>query len=263
MRVFVVFLPLLAVFWSEGLWRKTETFRETPKIKFNGDFVIFGYASDTLLISSTYPILNSAAGEKFAPAKVAHTFGDSSIAISLEIATTKNITVSSLTYAILFDFELEDFAGSEVCVSDTITLSRSTIRTIQKSAQIRLDQSRPIENWREDVLFKLINSSRQDPKYYSMLEIQNRVVQDATWHMEMQRKSIIYLEKPSGANFEISWKFSIPEMEFTYKSGFWHLAKWAWLQYLSIYLIFYWIFQRIHRFLFENHVFFTTCCVKK
>lgn len=41
---------------------------------------------------------------------------------------------------------------------------------------------------------------------------------------------------------------------YTYLPGFWEIIKFAWIQYVSILLIFLWVFERIKRFVFQNQV---------
>uniref|UniRef100_A0A3B4ZCU3 Transmembrane protein 231 n=1 Tax=Stegastes partitus TaxID=144197 RepID=A0A3B4ZCU3_9TELE len=41
---------------------------------------------------------------------------------------------------------------------------------------------------------------------------------------------------------------------FTYRPGFWETIKFAWIQYVSVLLVFLWVFQRIQRFVFQNQV---------
>lgn len=40
----------------------------------------------------------------------------------------------------------------------------------------------------------------------------------------------------------------------TYYPGFWETIKFAWIQYVSILLIFLWVFERIQTFVFQNQV---------
>ncbi|KFV01142.1 Transmembrane protein 231, partial [Pterocles gutturalis] len=45
---------------------------------------------------------------------------------------------------------------------------------------------------------------------------------------------------------------------FKYQPGFWEMLKFAWIQYVSILLIFLWVFGRIKMFVFQNQVLTTT-----
>ncbi len=40
----------------------------------------------------------------------------------------------------------------------------------------------------------------------------------------------------------------------TYQPGFWEMLKFAWIQYVSVLLIFLWVFQHIQAFIFQNQV---------
>lgn len=40
----------------------------------------------------------------------------------------------------------------------------------------------------------------------------------------------------------------------TYRPGFWEMIKFAWIQYVSVLLIFLWVFQHIQTFIFQNQV---------
>ncbi len=44
----------------------------------------------------------------------------------------------------------------------------------------------------------------------------------------------------------------------TYQPGFWEMLKFAWIQYVSVLLIFLWVFQHIQAFIFQNQVLPTT-----
>ena len=40
----------------------------------------------------------------------------------------------------------------------------------------------------------------------------------------------------------------------TYRPGFWETITFAWIQYVSILLVFLWVFERVQRFVFQNQV---------
>lgn len=46
----------------------------------------------------------------------------------------------------------------------------------------------------------------------------------------------------------------IPEMQIRYAPGIMQELKWAWPQYLSLVVIFYWIFNRIKKFVFYHRL---------
>ena len=50
-----------------------------------------------------------------------------------------------------------------------------------------------------------------------------------------------------------------PEQTITYAPGFWQMLKWAWVQYVSILIVFVYAFRRIKTFVFANQILPTRC----
>lgn len=47
----------------------------------------------------------------------------------------------------------------------------------------------------------------------------------------------------------------IPEHKYYYRTELLQLLKWAWIQYLATYIIFYWVLERLKRYVFETRLF--------
>lgn len=45
----------------------------------------------------------------------------------------------------------------------------------------------------------------------------------------------------------------------TYYPGFWQLVKFAWVQYLAILIVFWWVLRRVQAFVFQNQIILTVC----
>lgn len=56
---------------------------------------------------------------------------------------------------------------------------------------------------------------------------------------------ISFVHMPAGTAFDLP-------AATRYRTGFWQLIKFAWVQYLSLFLVFLWIFNGIRRFIFSN-----------
>lgn len=54
--------------------------------------------------------------------------------------------------------------------------------------------------------------------------------------------------------FVITLKISIPESSIVYRPGFWQVIKWAWIQYLSLLLVFLHIFKGLKEYVFSNQL---------
>lgn len=54
--------------------------------------------------------------------------------------------------------------------------------------------------------------------------------------------------------FRINLNINYPEESVKYKPSFWHVMKWAWIQYFSLLFIFLNLFQRVKCYVFSNHI---------
>lgn len=54
--------------------------------------------------------------------------------------------------------------------------------------------------------------------------------------------------------FEMNVNVVYPEHKVYYKTGFWQIIKWAWIQYLSIYIVFSWFLKKIKDYIFAKNL---------
>jgi transmembrane protein 231 len=54
--------------------------------------------------------------------------------------------------------------------------------------------------------------------------------------------------------FVLSATIAYPEELFNYTPGFWYLIKWGWVQYVSVLLLFLFVFDRIKVFIYQNQL---------
>ncbi|XP_065186969.1 transmembrane protein 231-like isoform X1 [Sycon ciliatum] len=57
--------------------------------------------------------------------------------------------------------------------------------------------------------------------------------------------------------FTVQAYIRFPEQTFTYRAGFWELIKFAWIQYLCVFLVFAWLLDGVKRFIFSNGIILT------
>nr|CAD7585842.1 unnamed protein product [Timema genevievae] len=57
--------------------------------------------------------------------------------------------------------------------------------------------------------------------------------------------------------FIVSAVVHYPEETILYRPGFWQVIKWAWVQYLSVFIIFVFIFRLVKEYVFSNQLVFT------
>lgn len=73
-----------------------------------------------------------------------------------------------------------------------------------------------------------------------------------------------YLDKPlmvweggNSMNFTLDVELVYPTLTVMYSPGFWQLIKFAWIQYLSVFVVFWWVLTYVQSFVFQNQVILT------
>merc|ERR1712141_64582 len=59
---------------------------------------------------------------------------------------------------------------------------------------------------------------------------------------------------PSGFPFTAKVSVNYPTQTLTYHPGFWQMMKWAWIQYLSIFIVFVYLMRSLKTFVFTRQV---------
>lgn len=54
--------------------------------------------------------------------------------------------------------------------------------------------------------------------------------------------------------FFITLRIAIPESSVVYRPGFWQVVKWAWIQYLSIFIVFLHVNHILQEYIFSNQL---------
>lgn len=66
-------------------------------------------------------------------------------------------------------------------------------------------------------------------------------------------------QRGSSPAFELKLLIRYPEQTIHYRPGFWQTMKWAWIQYLSVLVVFIVVFRSIKTYVFSKQVLFTQC----
>lgn len=61
-------------------------------------------------------------------------------------------------------------------------------------------------------------------------------------------------ELDDGENFEVKIHLNYVENLIQYRPSHWFMYKWAWIQYFSVFVIFYWLTKRMRCFIMENNL---------
>lgn len=64
-------------------------------------------------------------------------------------------------------------------------------------------------------------------------------------------------ESGNSGNFVLDVELRYPPMTVSYYPGFWQLIKFAWIQYLALLVVFWWVLSYVQAFVFKNQVILT------
>ena len=64
-------------------------------------------------------------------------------------------------------------------------------------------------------------------------------------------------ESGNSGNFSIEVELQYPQMTVDYYPSFWQQVKFAWIQYLAILVVFWWVLRYVQAFVFRNQLILT------
>ncbi|WKY05674.1 hypothetical protein Q1695_006124 [Nippostrongylus brasiliensis] len=257
-----IFLPLIIIFATHGLWKKTGTYRERPRVNFDGRYLLLLMSGEQYVFSSTLPVLNAAENSHFVVSQLDHQWishtdeQDTEIAITVP---THNLTFNTLIYFVFFNYTLDYHSSveAEAALCDTVHLSSSTA-ALDILGRVAADQRMPFR-WRER--YELFDEDRLDVEYYTPIQIMERIIRQP-FNIRLDRK--LQLETTSEGSidqFQFKLKAVIAEDEFVYKTDFWELLKWGAVQYVFAFITVNYFTNSFLNCLFRNQVIeVVPCC---
>lgn len=253
-------LPLLFCYRSSGLWIKYEKYREQPMVQFKLQYLLYAETSDPTspLICGNFPRTLKTAGF-CSTIKVVEediNIDGKKEFLDLELYLTMNETldVHSITLLLIFDFKIQDLCLLEMESMAVITHGSGLpggrldvfgdLNLVQKTPLVCTPR-KPIRMNRPILLFEspdwLVNIYEEYTKRTLSTKLDNVLVK---WTRG----------RPYRQPFLIKTKINYGSVEILYKPKFWQVMKWAWIQYFSILVLSVFIFKKVKRFLFTNHI---------
>lgn len=178
--------------------------------------------------------------------------------IQLTYLLRPNETVDEIFFMFLFDYtlRLRSRISMEMALISNIRTSKPS-RKLELVGSLYLDQLFPLPSHGtfNDFDGLLINESRSDIAYYSENNIKVRYSL-RNFTTRLKREVITWSSSmPSQKNyFTFRLEIRISEQRLTYKTGLFELVKWAWIQYLSIYLVLRLVVRKTFNFMIENRI---------
>ncbi|XP_061577242.1 transmembrane protein 231 [Cololabis saira] len=258
--------PLLVAYRSQGFWIKQSTYEEQPVVRFQYQTLMVAATSTQgdYVAWSTFPHLNNMLGTNLRIPAVSVREEDQNedgkldlLLFQLQLPLKPDEQVYSVQLLITFSYQL--FRMSTVVMQSLAFVQHSSPVPGAKlfvSGDLRLQQKTPLPH---RGLYNIYNVSVIDDSspFANTYDLENIVGS----YQKRNLTTVLSCPMPvwtvgraSGSPFELKAEIRYPTEVISYRPGFWETIKFAWVQYVSILLIFLWVFERIQRFVFQNQV---------
>ncbi|KAE9421481.1 hypothetical protein Angca_002208, partial [Angiostrongylus cantonensis] len=256
-----IFLPLVIIFATHGLWKKTGTYRERPQVAFEGRYLLLLRSGDQYSFSSTLPILNNADSSHYSVSHLDYQWiplpaNDYELQLDIFVPMS-NASFDSLIYFIFLKYRLDYHSDVEagVALYDSFQLPSSTT-SLTVLGTLASDQKQPFR-WRE--YYELLNYTRRDAEHYKPGEIMRRITIQP---FNVRKMQLPMGKAASDSQFHLKMIAIVSEDEFTYRCDMWELLKWAAVQYATVFIVVNFLINSFLNFLFRNRLLDAVPCCK-
>ncbi|XP_058384281.1 transmembrane protein 231 isoform X3 [Diceros bicornis minor] len=214
--------PLLVAFRSHGFWLKRSSYEEQPTVRFQHQVLLvalLGSERGGFLAWSTFPAFNRLQGDHLRVPLVSN------------IAVSKILNWNGSCWLKLFNRECLKLRNREVPIQ------------MLKHGDTFLNNE-----------VSVINGTSPFACDYDLTHIVAAYQARNVTTVLTDPNPIWLVGRAAEAPFVINAVIRYPVEVISYLPGFWEMIKFAWIQYVSILLIFLWVFERIKRFVFQNQV---------
>ncbi|XP_026166226.1 transmembrane protein 231 [Mastacembelus armatus] len=258
--------PLLVAYRSQGFWLKRSTYEEQPVVRFQYQTLLVA-ATSTVgdhVAWSTYPYLNNMLGANLRIPSVSVREEDQNqdgkldlLIFQLQLPLKPTEQVYSVQLLLTFSYQL--YRMSTVVMQSLAYVQYSSSVPGAKlfiSGDLRLQQRTPLPH---RGIYNIYNVSVIDGSspFASAYDLNNiiRSYQERNLTTTLSCSMPVWtVGRAADSPFELNVEIRYPMEVISYHPGFWETIKFAWIQYVSILLVFLWVFERVQRFVFQNQV---------
>ncbi|XP_061833709.1 transmembrane protein 231 [Nerophis lumbriciformis] len=258
--------PLLVAYRSQGFWIKRSTYEEQPVVRFQYETLLVAATSMSgdYVAWSTASHLNNMLGNSLRIPLVSVREEDQNqdgkmdlLDFQLQLPLRDEEHVYSIQLLLTFSYQL--FTKAIVVMQSLAFVQHSSAVPGAKlfvSGDLKLQQRTPLPHCG---LFNVYNVSVIDSSspFASAYNLDNIVGR----YQERNLTTVLSCPMPvwttgraSESPFQLHVEIRYPLEVISYRPGFWETIKFAWVQYVSVLLIFLWLFERIQRFVFQSQV---------
>jgi len=261
--------PLLVAYRSQGFWKTTNTYMEQPDITFKKQaiLVLDTAVPGQFLAWSTYSNLNNLLQNNLRVPVVSSIETDNNgdgkfdqFNFTASVPLGNDEIVTSVQVLLVFDYKL--YRMSTFQMESTAYATQSSVAggsSFTTYGDLKLDQKTPLRHRGVDTRFNtsIIDSSSLSLSTYDFTNIFRSYSARNVTTFFTNDYPVWKSGRGATQPFVIQMIINYPTEVIVYQPGFWELVKWGWVQYVSILLIFLWVFQRLNFIVFGGQLFNT------
>ncbi|XP_006860221.1 PREDICTED: transmembrane protein 231 [Chrysochloris asiatica] len=259
--------PLLVAFRSHGFWLKRSSYEEQPTVHFQHQVLLvalLGPERGGYLAWSTFPAFNRLQGDHLRVPLVLTREEDKNqdgkmdaLHLKLDLPLQSTEHVLGVQLILTFSYQLHRMS---TFVMQSMAFIQSSFPVpgseLYVNGDLKLQQKQPLSYSGLDVRYNVsvINGASPFAYDYDLTHIVAAYQERNVTTVLMDPNPVWLTGRAAEAPFVINAVIRYPVEVISYQPGFWEMIKFAWVQYVSILLIFLWVFERIKIFVFQNQV---------
>ncbi|XP_064641384.1 transmembrane protein 231-like [Lineus longissimus] len=266
-QIFVILLtyipPLLVAYRSRGFWRKTDNYREQIQGRFehqmllvldtgvNGEYVTWSTYQNYNQMQQAHlrvPLIKS---------REVDVNGDGNrdlLEMNVEVPLKDTEKVYGVKLMLFFFVHLSTYSQIDIKSMGLINYDASRPGAeLRYIGDLKFKQKEPVMVRGTDRRYDgaILSNSIHAEAYDFYRIIRDYQKRNLTANLE-NAYPLWVTGRAAGQPFVINATINYVDSIVEYHPGLWQLLKWAWIQYLAIMIIFWWVFRRIKLVVFEN-----------
>ncbi|CAG5121819.1 unnamed protein product [Candidula unifasciata] len=258
--------PLLIVYRSYGFWLREATYREQPRVAFKKEFILILDLQNgqNPVVYSTFQHYNQLVQSYLripvVKAREEDINGDGkydSLSLDIDVPMNAADQVVGVKLVLFFYYKLRRFSQFHMESLGYIDYSSSVPGgSLQVFSDLRLRQKQLLGYRGTDTRYNntLVDPASPYAETYSLASIFKAYSSRNVTTLLQDPMKIWSAGRAGDSPFRVSVLVNYPEEVISYTPGFWYLIKWGWVQYVSVLLIFLYIFNKVKVFVFQHQV---------
>ncbi|XP_036391692.1 transmembrane protein 231 [Megalops cyprinoides] len=258
--------PLLVAYRSQGFWLKRSTYEEQPSVGFRYQILLVAATATGggYVAWSTFPNFNALQGGHLRIPAVSAREEDVNrdgkpdrLNLRIDVPLTADEQVYSVQLLLTFSYRL--YRMSALTMQTLVLVQHASPVAGSRlflDGDLRLRQRTPLPHRGEHTAYNVsvIDGSSPFAAAYDLAAVISAYQERNLTTFLSSPGPVWTVGRAAGTPFRISAVIRYPTETISYQPGFWETVKFAWIQYVSVLLIFLWLFSRLQTFVFQNQV---------